>query len=231
MLGLKTLKEKNWKAFLLISIIVPVGLLVTFRLTGILEEPSTIAETINLPSNDWMFQRPYPEKDIDIYQWANATYSDSDISFTIAIQIWEFDHGRLTRDPPGDRISFGLFINATTKTNGYIQSIEIIFCTSTQPSLVWLQELTIKLTNLIVTYLRDVYNLEDPYKTHLILKGVKNPNEIGFKAENDWFLFDVSPEAEDHQLEVMCELTYYNGTAYKKLIQPFYLTILSSEQP
>jgi hypothetical protein len=224
---------KTWRTIFLLSIIVPVGLLTTFKLAGIFEEPSTIAETITLPAKNWVFQRPYPDEDIDIYQWLNATYSDYDVSFTIALELWEFMHWPLTILPPGDSIDFGLTIDVrTTEANSHIQGMEIIFfCNSTQPSYVWLKETSIKVTNLTVTYLRDRYNLKDPYKTHLTLKRTGNPNEVRLKATNEWFLNDISPDALDHQLRITHEITYYNGTAYKKLVQPFLLTILASEQP
>lgn len=56
--ALKRLTTRDLKVLTLLSVVVPVSLLVTFRLTGILPEPErpiTIAETITLDTIKWEF--------------------------------------------------------------------------------------------------------------------------------------------------------------------------------
>jgi hypothetical protein len=217
---------KSWKTAFLLSILIPVTLIAVFK-----KEPLTISETISLSPMEWMFQRPYPEEGIGICHWLNATHDDSEISFAISLEIVQFITGNMTWIPPGDSIGFVLFVNTSVDSGSRLQYIEIMFRNDSQPSYVWIRETSLRLTNLTLTYLRETYDIREFDKNRLILTGISNSNMVGFKATGEWFLNDISPDAKDHTLEIAFELAYYNGTAYKKFVQPFHLTILRSVQP
>lgn len=210
---------KSWKTAFLLSIIIPISLIVAFK-----QEPLTISEVMNLPPQEWTFLRPSPGNDMAICQWLNATHDDPKIHFSINLEIGQFDTGRMTWIPPGDSIRFVLFIDASVDYGSSLQSIEIVFRNDTQPSYVWIQETSLELSNLTLVYFRKIYDVQESNKTHLILVGDSNPNKVKFKAIGEWFLYDVSPNAGNHRLEAAFELTYYNGTAYKKITQSFQLT-------
>lgn len=49
----------NWKIVLLLSIVIPICLVTSFKLSGILHEPMAIAETAVLDVTKGEFERPY----------------------------------------------------------------------------------------------------------------------------------------------------------------------------
>jgi len=222
---LLSLNGYKLKVIFALSIIIPMGTLTTLKLAGFLA-PAPI-ETVTLPTKQWTFQRPYPDKDVDILEKLEATYVNHEISLNITQEIIDFIPGLMSWTPPGDYLRFALFVDAAV--DGCVQSVEILFCNDTHPSFVWIKKTSIELVNLTVAYCKETDETEGI--THIMLAGTNKSNKIHFKAECFWFLCDSSPTAPTHQLQILYTITYHNGTALKKLTQPFQLTILKSEQP
>ncbi len=58
-------------------------------------------------------------------------------------------------------------------------------------------------------------------KAFVELAGVNSPKSVSFGCFVNWIL--RSPQNYTNQLEVRFELIYFNGTAYKRIVQPFLL--------
>jgi hypothetical protein len=217
---------KNWKTAFLLSMIVPVSLLVTFKLTGIIKDSASIAETTVLPSKGWSFQRPYPDKDVEIYRALNATYMDPTVSFSI--KMWIFKYDPIWDIRPYVYVRFGFFFNISTSPEARLQSIVVVFLNDSHASTVDLIGTSIKPANLTITSLKQSGGPQDFEKVHIELAPTNDSDRVGFKAIGEWSFPDVSLDAKDHQLEILCALIYCDGTAFKKLVQPFQLKILKS---
>ena len=218
------LNGRNLKVLMLLSVVLPIGLLVSFRLAGILQKPTT--GTTTLEAVKWEFQRPYPNQYIDIFDEIGSTYTVNEISATLHFIIWDYVPGSMERIPPGDRIYAEIKINATTTDpKGFVDSVSVFFRNDSKPSNVILLRTYINFVNLSLVDIMEERNPEAYAKTYVWLRSVNNPSKIYFSALNEWFLLDASSN-RPHQMEVAYELTYYNGTVYKKLIQPFQLKIL-----
>jgi hypothetical protein len=51
------------------------------------------------------------------------------------------------------------------------------------------------------------------------LAGINYPTQVSLVIPFDWILY--SPSNQTHILEVQSEVTYYNGSVYNKIVQPF----------
>jgi len=60
-------------------------------------------------------------------------------------------------------------------------------------------------------------------KAFMSLEGINRPKSVHFDGIVHWIL--RSPQNKTHSMEIATELVYHNGTAYKKVVQPFQLKI------
>jgi len=211
------------KAFFLMSVIIPLGLLTTLRLTGVLQGPMIIAETTTLETKKWEFQRPNPDQYTPLYDNLNATYVSDGLLAMFHLEIWDYVNGSMDWVPPGDWVFIETEINAiATNPNSFEESFYIAFRNDSQPSTVaWLRTY-FSFTNLSLVTVNEDVNRDAFTKGYVRLAGINHPSKINFKTVAIWFLLDVSSD-RTHQIEVSYELTYYNGTTYKRIIQPFQL--------
>jgi len=222
---MKKLNGREIKALFVLSIVVPVGLLTTLRLSGVLKGPITISETTTLKAVKWEFQRPVPDQSIDIYDNLDATYVDNGLSATFRLEIWKYINGSMSWIPPGDWVDMGIRINATIiNPNGFVNGVNVIFRNDSRPSHVNLLRTYLKFSNLSLVDIKEDRNLESYTKAYIKLSAVNHQNRIYFSAFAHWNLLDASSDLT-HQMELTYELTYYNGTAYNKIIQPFQLSV------
>jgi hypothetical protein len=217
---------RNWKTLFLLSIILPVGLLTTLKITGIIKEPLIIAQTTTLPLKERSFQRPYPETSVTMSGTLNATYLDSTISFSIHVPV--FGYHIIWDVSPYAYVRLGCFLNVSTFFPAHLQSIIITFLNDSKDSAVDLIGTSIEPVNLTITSLKQAGGPEDFEKTHIELIPTNNSQSMEFGTIAEWSFQDISLDAEDHELEIQFVMTYYDGTAFIKLVQPFQLKILKS---
>jgi hypothetical protein len=193
--------------------------LTTFKLTGILQEPST-PENITLETIKWELERP--NQFIYIDEKLKATYTSDEISSTFHVIIGAYDENSVAY-LGADYVDMAVRMNSTiTNPNGFIESVRIVLRKGSQPSLVdWLLTY-LNFTNLsVIDLAHGGKNYQDAY---IQLAGVNHTDRIYFSATAVWSL--LTPNNQTHQMEAVYELTYYNGTVYKKIIQPFQLKIV-----
>lgn len=208
---------KTWKMAFLLSIIVPVGLLVAFRLTGIMKGPLTIAETATLKALEWEFTRPSPDKFIVINKSLNSNYASPDIMLKQRVLIAEYAP-RLMDD---SFLDLAMEINSTAiNRNGSIERIYIAFKDFKPREIILLPTM---LNPLNLTVLGIEYGGTDCY---IDLTCMNHARETYFSIDLfHWFLRTTS--TQNNYGRIIIEIIYYNGTAYKKLVQPFELKVMS----
>jgi len=206
---------KNWKAVLLMSIILPVGLLATFKLTGIFREPLTIAETTTLKTIRWTFARP--TQFFAINESLNSIYNNNDIEVNQKVFVWEYLPEREVW--PTAQLNLGIEINLTlTSDRGFIENIHIDF-KDFQPSEIVLLDTMLNPINLSLVKARS-----GKIASYMDLAGVNHSSEAYFNVTMlYWFLWTQS--TQENNLDITFEITYFNGTAYKKIVQPFQLQL------
>lgn len=211
---------RSWKTALLLSVMVPMTLVATFRLTGILQEPLAVSETVTLDAVRWNMERPYFGFVVgDRIQG----YSGSDISLDDEVVVYKFG----TEEPSPDLDTADLFVNVSAfLQSGFVVAVNITFLEDCENSQIQLFSMSDRPSFYSVA--GSVY--VGHYADHLAGRGMKAFVEYGGanQARNisisnrvSWWL----PRSgnETHMLDVGVEVTYYNGTAYKKIVQPFQL--------
>jgi len=212
---------KTWKTALLLSIIVPVSLLTSFKLTGLIAEPQTIAETTTLEPIEWSFARPsepYPVfgKFLQAYYTCENAFGNFDLIV--------FDYAQNFSDELPARVLMMTKINLTVNPEAFIESVSITFYDNQTLSKILFSELDFEFQNLSCTNLN--YGYGSGMKAYLRAVGVKRPTTILLSTIVYWKLF--SPISQTHCLNVIYEIVYYDGATYKKILQPYILQIVGS---
>jgi len=219
---MKRLSGREMKAFLILSIVVPVGLLTTLRLTGVLKESLIIAETKTLETVEWEFQRP--DNYLAILKTLRVPFVQNGLSATFNLIINHYDPNTLSIN--FDEVSITIMMNFTvTHPHAFIRSVNVAFSMDNHSRLGMLvtRDITRSAENLSLT--GHSWSHEGT-KAYISFEGIGQPRSAYLSTWDYWIL--ISSFDQIHQLEVAYELIYNNGTAYKKLVQPFQLNLLGA---
>jgi hypothetical protein len=207
-----TIKNK-WLSLSLLAIIVPASLLVSFKLIGILKGPLH-SETVTLEALSWQLERPSTFMSIDKVMENN--YSDSTISVSTVCEVYVYYQDSLTFLGE-DGIIFGVNISvmqglaAIMSVKFYPIDNSSVICISGDSRLVTLSNATMTGLERYAVHETEAYVCADVYD---------KPCSIALSYVS-WVFNEEN--VEDHQLLITPEVTYFNGTAYRKLVFPIYL--------
>jgi len=214
---------KSWKVALLLSIVLPMGLLTTFRLSGILREPLTITENKTLDAVSWSMERPIAS--IDVKGLLIGVY-DEDVLANFTVFVDDY-HDHFSDYGGGDFMNMQVNVTAYI-SGGFIHSVNITFWDDYKGSFVEFFEehawpkYYAHVANLSIIRHED-WLIKPGLKAFVELASVNSPKSVSFSFFAHWVL--RSPQNYTHQLEVRFELVYFKGTAYKKIVQPCLLKI------
>lgn len=228
------LNGREWKALLILSVVVPVGLLATFKLSGIFEGPATVADTITLDEAKWEFERPSCNVDWPMhgsgYNIGSSYINDVYLNQTILIDDYWPEKGIFGGSPV---LETGLCLTASL-AGGHIESVNITFRDNYLGSLVRIRDLDFGgknqteavWYNLTATSYKE--GLTDSVeKAFVYLDGVDYPKRVYLSIFPNWVL--CSPHNQTQQLNMNVEVTYFNGTVYKKVVQPSELRLIADD--
>lgn len=181
----------------------------------------TIAENTTLNPVVWTFQRP--SDSVIILDKLNATYVDG-VSASMYVLIIRYENASRFVDDY-DYLSMSMAMNATVgNAGGYIESVHILAQKDQTSQVDWL-ETQFDFENLSLAARADGYTWDT--QAYIKLADVNHTGSVYAKAIAEWSL--ITPNTQSHQMEVAFEITYYNGTAYNKIVQPFQLNIIGVE--
>jgi len=197
----------------------PVGLLTGLKLMGM--APTARLEIITLAPVAWQFNRTSAVTRIQ--DTLSATYADDagQMSFSVTAGTY------VGPSIPIPAYSLNLGINFVAKPfsrDFSVRSVLVTFGKDTQPSLIHLMETYISFENLTLRALS-----VGGEQAGVLLLGNNSQGGVGcqFSAAAYWYI--STPNNVTSQRQVDFEITYFNGTAYKRTIQPFDLTLLGVE--
>jgi hypothetical protein len=206
----------------LLSILVPLSLLVTLRLTGVLPEPPT-PETITIDAVGWDTTRPAFLKRID--EWAENSYSQSAISASLKVHIDFYFENSLSWGGL-DGLMFIVYCNVNL-SEGYLHSVTVEFTQIDNHAAIDIdagEELDhITATSLSVEKIVDFVLGKTGY---LEATGVDRPKEVFLRFPAAWMFTDENNI--NHTLSATTTLTYFNGTTYQKVKIPIQMEIFQS---
>jgi len=210
------------------------GLLVGFKLTGIITEPYTaIAETTTAETVQFAMEKPtYVARPLE---WIQNYYQDEEVRAELCISL-----GSYTPDY-FDNYGLGFTgMNVTAVANvslGFVSSMRFRFhdyylnshihllggrpnSRSYSPYFYTLGNLTLEESE--YSYDR-WWLLENDTRAYIKARGIDQPSQTRFSTYLDWCL--TNPLDQAHQLEITLALTYWNTSCYKELVLPIVLSL------
>jgi len=215
------MKRRAGLLILFLLIVIPIGLLAAW-LSGLIGR-EVIAGEAFLDSVAWEFARP--EKYFVVDEPLKASYEDDGILATSIIYVYDYRERAHGLEVFGDEVVFALSLNLTTANRQtFIMRVNITFNENYTLSGISWYESSLHARNLSVA--ERIHRMDYGLKYSLRLNGANNPRNAYFSSDFKWRLH--SHNNQSHQMDVTCEITYYNGTAIKKVVQPFRLTVFGS---
>ncbi len=214
--------KQKWFSIALLAVAVPMGLLATFRLTGIIPEPPTITETVTAETITWNMTRP-EEATGFAGRIIENNFNVNGTNVRLSIHITSYLENS---EQFGDCLWFS--VNATANVQqGFIHSVYIKFLQTDQNAFLLISEQKewLTLENLKITSL----STEATYsrEAHLYATGVNNPKTCTLTNPAYWYFLDVNENNLDHWTTITLETTYFNGTAYRKVTIPVQIGVLA----
>lgn len=217
--------NRRWISLALMSVIVPISLLATFRLTGILPEPPT-PETINVETVPWNMSRPVNVDIITIDKWTKNSYTDNIAFIELSIQFvgyWENKPGWWPSDGDDDAIYLRIVATANV-SEGFIYSMIIKFPEVDADAVLYIDQN--KGFRELINLKEGLISWSSKYKKGAYFEALafNQPKDALLSIMAYWVLQDQNNI--DHWLTVTLETTLFNGTAYQKMIMPMRLGVL-----
>lgn len=195
---------RKWMVVLLVCIIVSVSLFAAFE-GGWILQPST--ETINLQNVDWVYAHPTSELKID--EWKNATFEDAACRLEFDVYLAGY-----SPDPPSTLYFSVGFDFLGNNRNFYVKSASVSFPSVTLPTKLEISQAYLDFNNLSVVRAGTDY---------VDLVGTGNSLSASFSDLVYWYTMSSSNLTCTAAL--VFEVTYYNGTSYRRIVQPFDLIL------
>jgi hypothetical protein len=219
--GMEMIKRLEWNKKTAALVL---GVVFTFSIVTVFlpRRGITIAENTTLDLVEWTFQRPNESVQfVYINDKLNATYVGDGLSANMYVTIGIYHENDSAYDGD-DHLSMLTVINVTTSNpDGYIESIHIVVQKDQTSKISWLNT-KLYLENLSLVASADGYRWST--QAYIKLGGVNHTSRVYAGATAEWSL--LTPNTQSHQLEIAFEITYYNGTAYNRVVQPFQLNIV-----
>jgi len=217
----------NWKALALLSIVLPIGSLAALRLTGVLEGPPTV-ETITAEAVSWNMSRPTRITTID--EWTKNVYANNIVSINLSVHVVGYREDWLVWPSDGDDDIVDLRIVATANisqiSQGFIYSVVVNFSrTDTLADIVFQQSpWSMELRNLEIAKIRDLG--ASTREAYFETAALNQPKNTTLSIIAYWVFLDGN--SADHWVTLNLETTYFNGTAYQKVMTPIKLGVVIS---
>jgi hypothetical protein len=203
----------------LLAVVLPTAVFAVSRLLG---GGTVVARNITLEAVEWEFERR--NRYFRIRDTINGSYADGEVS--TKLQMIFLDYLPKIDSREYDTILIQVNVNTTTTgSNSFVKSVYVTFVeNSTASKVSWDSEEFI-VENLTITNLEG-RGTEKGAKASITLESTDSPN-IYFSSTILWKLY--TPISHSHQMKATYEITYYNGTAFCKVTQPFQLNILGQK--
>jgi hypothetical protein len=211
---------------LVLAVIVPASFLVVFVLSSLTSGP-VLAETVVLEPAKWEFEKPYYSVHFD--DRVDSVYSN-DICMNSSVLVLGITSPESAFGGPlmGTRIT----LTASVR-NGYVENVNVTFSDDYPLSLINMYHLDgggkekdwAVWNNLTATDY--AYWVRGTEKAFVNLKGANRPQGVYFYIGQGWLL--ESPNNQTQQLTMIVEVTYFNGTAHKKVTQPFQIRLVADD--
>ena len=209
----------------LLSIIVPVTLLVTFRLTGLQPQPQT-PQTTTVETAYWNITRPELVDIIAIDERVKNTFIDDIASINLTVHVagyWENYPGYWLFEGGYDEIDVRIVLTANVM-EGFIHSLVVnLSKRDTLSGIIVMNDPDfVQLQNMQLDRIDDFSNAQRD--ALVVASGINQPQDTGLHIAALWRFFD--PNNIDHLITTTAEVTYFNGSTWKRAVLPIQLGVL-----
>ena len=223
-------RGQKWFSISLLAVVLPMSLLATFRLTGILPEPPT-PETIEVEPVSWQMDRPSGH--VYVNERVENNYTSHEVSARIGAYVTSYQEN--SRSIPfayghtgRDGVIFTPYVNVTF-AQGLMESILIKFRLLEANASIFIEvyhEESIYVINPPLeeynTSVTDIKWYAENLDTAFIkAQALRSP--CGLQTQVYWIFHDENDQA--HQLEVTLEIIYFDETTYQKITVPIILAV------
>lgn len=225
--------NEKWIALSLVAVVLPISLLVTLRLTGILPEPCMHAplETITVEPASWQMDRPSGH--VYVNERIENNYTSHEVSARIGAYVTSYQEN--SRSIPfayghtgRDGVIFTPYVNLTF-THVLVESILIkfrlleanasIFILSSHEESIYVFNPPLKEYNTSVTDIK--WYAENLDTAFIKAQALRSP--CGLQTQVYWIFHDENDQG--HQLEVTLEIMYLDRTTHQKITVPIILAV------
>jgi hypothetical protein len=207
-------------SMMLLSILVPISLLATFRLVGVIPEPylePQVSETTTLETTQWEMERPSGL--VSLHGNARSLYEDNFVS--ISVDFFTYVEND---DWYGDYVIVWAFLT------GSVSFIQAKFQPVDSDSILDVNEDVFQnspayhgaVANMTLVGIKGVGTAAS--EAYVKAKATDSPSRLDILAY--WLFYDVTKNDEDHELRMTFETTFFNGTANRRIIAPAILRIV-----
>jgi hypothetical protein len=207
--------KRKYLSISILAVIIPVSLLTAFKITGIIPEPPTIVETIEMETVTLGFDRPF--KDVKAPAIANG-YVDENVLINVSMPSVEYCD-QFSGDPSNGRdiLFTSVWINATA-FQGFVHSVEFSCEVDEISWICWIYDFhRDKFYNATLVEKKETINW-----IRLNFRVSSSPAAIYIPL--DWIFFEGDGSVE-HQLSLSVRTIYYNGTAYREVVIPLRIEV------
>jgi hypothetical protein len=216
--------NRKWASVALLSIVVPVALLASFRLTGVQQEPQ-IPQIITVETVSWNMTRPEHVDIITIGERVKSSYVRNIVSLNLTVLVAEYTENMLDYPSDGndDVINIGVSIDARVR-EGFVYSAVVRFSGLDAYARVLIidQKDFTQLQNLRIERVRDSY--DGSGDCYLETKRISQQESCSLRTSSFWILTDENNKT--HSLTVSAEVMFFNSSAWQKVIIPIQLGAL-----
>lgn len=210
---MKSVGYGGWKVLLLVSVILPMGLLTSFKLAGIVGQQTNIAQTITANNTlYWSAERP----DIFMAIRDNLTsYYQSEIDLVQQVVIEDY-YDTSNNWFTSDYVSLAVEVNATVQS-GYVYEVNLTVNPDSEIALIGLTYARHENLSAIQFGSIGGTTSED------VCVGMGYPHQTYFELPLQWQF--LHPHNQTETLLLTSEVVYYNGTVFKSVVQDFLLKL------
>jgi hypothetical protein len=196
------------------------GLLTTFKFTGVISQPQ-ISETINVEPVIWNMTRPSQSRPDHLR--INNTITNVWNSDSISIQF-DLNVSSYWEDEPtlGDHFLILLSWQAETK-QGFVNLATVQFSGVDGETFLDIDESA----DWTVSHNLKTVEISDSFETNnpsITSHALGEPCECSLQTRLSWIFLD--PNTADHHLTITTEIIYFNSTIFAKAILPIELSML-----
>ncbi len=205
---------RRWNVLLVLSIVVPLVFLTTFKLVDILREPINLSLAPRVMAEPVKYEFERPRHWIDLEKLIVNTYSDEGISATMCVLATDCK-------PP---VGFLINVSASVPSHNYIVKLHVVFEEEYERSIIDERGKLFECfwQNLSLVRCED-YIEGAGVKCYIELSNVNRSKSIFFETFVKWLL--RSNVNQTHHLTISAEVAYWNGSDFVWVVLPIEIII------